>query len=157
MVGPNGRDVSLGDVRILLVEDEPESAEFVKRLLEDYGADVTVVASAPAALECLKITIPDILIGDIGLPEMDGYELIERIRRRSVAEGGTIPAVALTAFARSEDRTRALRAGYQAHIAKPPGPECIDSFARLQMPPGWAGNPAASNPLTRSRVHAARS
>ena len=119
MLGPNGRDVSLSDVRILLVEDEPESAEFVKRLLEDYGADVTVVASAPAALECLKITIPDILIGDIGLPEMDGYELIERIRRRSVAEGGTIPAVALTAFARSEDRTRALRAGYQAHIAKP--------------------------------------
>jgi CheY-like chemotaxis protein len=63
--------------------------------------------------------VPDILIGDIGLPEMDGYQLIERIRRKSVAEGGTIPAVALTAFARSEDRTRALRAGYQAHVAKP--------------------------------------
>lgn len=104
---------------MLLVEDESDAAEFVKRLLEDYGAEVTTARSAPEALQLLTSAVPDILIGDIGLPEMDGYQLIERIRRKSVAEGGTIPAVALTAFARSEDRTRALRAGYQAHVAKP--------------------------------------
>jgi CheY-like chemotaxis protein len=114
-----GDDVSLATTRVLLVEDEPDAAEFVKRLLEDYGAQVTTAASAPEALQLLAIAVPDILIGDIGLPDMDGYQLIERIRRKSVAEGGTIPAVALTAFARSEDRTRALRAGYQAHVAKP--------------------------------------
>lgn len=62
---------------------------------------------------------PDILISDIGLPEMDGYQLIEQIRKMNVNDGGGIPAVALTAFARSEDRTRALRAGYQTHLSKP--------------------------------------
>jgi len=112
-------DVSLAAIRVLLVEDEPDAAEFVKRLLEEYGAEVMTAASAPAALQLLAIAVPDILIADIGLPDMDGYQLIERIRRRGVAEGGPIPAVALTAFARSEDRTRALRAGYQAHVAKP--------------------------------------
>jgi len=114
-----GDEVSLATIRVLLVEDESDAAEFVKRLLEDYGAEVTTARSAPEALQLLTSAVPDILIGDIGLPEMDGYQLIERIRRKSVAEGGTIPAVALTAFARSEDRTRALRAGYQAHVAKP--------------------------------------
>jgi PAS domain S-box-containing protein len=114
-----GHDVSLTAIRILLVEDEPDAAEFVKRLLEDYGADVAVAGSAHEALERMTQELPDILIGDIGLPDVDGYELIEQIRRRSVAEGGAMPAIALTAFARSEDRTRSLRAGYQAHVAKP--------------------------------------
>jgi CheY-like chemotaxis protein len=113
------RHVSLAHIRLLLVEDEPDAAEFVKRLLENHGAEVVVVASAREALEVLSRTRPDILISDIGLPEMDGYELMEHVRQRDIGEGGGIPAIALTAFARGDDRTRALLAGYQSHLAKP--------------------------------------
>ena len=112
-------DISLANIRVLVVEDEPDAAEFVTNLLESHGADVVNAASAREALEAVVDARPDILISDIGLPEMDGYELMEKIRKMDVAHGGGIPAVALTAFARSEDRTRALRAGYQTHLAKP--------------------------------------
>ena len=78
---------------------------------------------------------PDVLVSDIGLPEIDGYELMRRVRRLPADSGGAIPAVALTAYARSEDRTRALLAGYQAHLAKPVEPAelvaTIASFADL--------------------------
>jgi CheY-like chemotaxis protein len=112
-------DISLANVRVLVVEDDHDAAEFVRNLLAMYGADVRVATSAHEALERLADARPDILISDIGLPEMDGYQLIERIRHKPLAEGGGILAVALTAFARTEERTRALRAGYQAHLAKP--------------------------------------
>jgi hypothetical protein len=112
-------DVSLANVRVLVVEDEPDAAEFVTTLLERHGADVVQAASAREALDVVARSRPDILISDIGLPEMDGYQLIEQIRKMDVAEGSGILAVALTAFARSEDRTRALLAGYQTHLAKP--------------------------------------
>jgi len=111
--------ISLTNIRVLVVEDEPDAAEFVTNLLESHGADVVSAASAREALEAVAQARPDILISDIGLPEMDGYQLMEQIRKMDVAKGGGIPAVALTAFARSEDRTRALRAGYQTHLAKP--------------------------------------
>ena len=111
--------ISIRGLRVLVVEDEADSAEFVKRLLENHGATVGVAASARDALDILDRHQTDILISDIGLPEVDGYQLLERIRRRGVANGGSIPAIALTAFARPEDRTRALLAGYQAHLAKP--------------------------------------
>jgi CheY-like chemotaxis protein len=91
----------------------------VRNLLAMHGAEVRVATSAHEALERLAEARPDILISDIGLPEMDGYQLIERIRHKPPDEGGGVLAVALTAFARTEDRTRALRAGYQAHLAKP--------------------------------------
>ena len=111
--------VSLSAIRVLLVEDDADSAEFVKDLLEMHGATVMAVTSARQALAALSTLKPDILISDIGMPEMDGYQLIDEIRRRDADDGGRIPAVALTAFARSEDRTRALLAGYQAHVTKP--------------------------------------
>ncbi len=111
--------VSLANVSLLLVEDEPDTAEFVKSLLETHGATVLLATSAREALDMLSRAHVDVLISDIGLPEMDGYQLIEQIRRKDSAEGGGILAVALTAFARSEDRTRAFLAGYQAHLAKP--------------------------------------
>jgi CheY-like chemotaxis protein len=101
------------------VEDEPDAAAFVTNVLERHGADVVSAASAREALQAVAQSRPDILISDIGLPEMDGYQLMEQIRKMDVAEGGGILAVALTAFARSEDRTRALLAGYQTHLAKP--------------------------------------
>jgi CheY-like chemotaxis protein len=112
-------DISLASIRVLVVEDDPDAAEFVTNLLQSHGAEVVSAASAREALEAVAQSRPDILISDIGLPEMDGYQLIEEIRKMDVAHGGGIPAVALTAFARSDDRTRALRAGYQTHLAKP--------------------------------------
>ena len=111
--------VSLANIRVLVVEDEPDAAEFVARLLRSYGASVCMTTTGAEALEMFEKVRPQILISDIGLPEMDGYQLIERIRQKASNDGGMIPAVALTAFARSEDRTRAMRAGYHAHLAKP--------------------------------------
>jgi CheY-like chemotaxis protein len=111
--------VSLTAISVLIVEDDTDSAVFVKTLLETHGAKVRTAVSGREALDEIEMAHPDILISDIGLPEMDGYQLIEEIRRRDPSDGGRILAVALTAFARSEDKTRALLAGYQAHIAKP--------------------------------------
>ncbi|HEY0784028.1 MAG TPA: response regulator, partial [Thermoanaerobaculia bacterium] len=111
--------VSLRSIRVLVVEDEPDAANFVKELLEMHGAEVALAASAREALQVLAHSGSDILISDIGLPEMDGYELMEQIRHQSLGDGGGLLAIALTAFARSEDRTRALLAGYQAHFSKP--------------------------------------
>jgi PAS domain S-box-containing protein len=113
---------SLEGSRVLLVEDERDSADFLRQILEGYGAAVVVALSGQEALESLRTDRPDILISDIGLPEMDGYQLLERIRRLDAKDGGAIPAIALTAFAGPDDRRRALRAGYQAHLAKPVDP-----------------------------------
>jgi PAS domain S-box-containing protein len=111
--------VSLAGIRVLLVEDDVDAAQFVKQLLETYGATVVLATSAHEALDVIEPTRPDILISDIGLPEMDGYQLLEQLRRKESVDRASMPAIALTAFARSEDRTRALLAGYQAHLAKP--------------------------------------
>jgi PAS domain S-box-containing protein len=131
----NAESVSLTSIRVMVVEDEPDSAEFVKKLLEMHGADILVAGSAREALKLLRHTQLDILISDIGLPEMDGYELMEEIRQKHAADGGRIPAIALTAYARSEDRTRALLAGYQAHLTKPVDPTeliaTVASFTEL--------------------------
>jgi CheY-like chemotaxis protein len=124
---------SLSALRILVVEDEPDTCEFLDRFLRSYGADVIVSHSAQQALATLSDGRVDILVSDIGLPDVDGYDLIHRIRR--LPAGGAIPAVALTAYARTEDRMRAFRAGYQAHLAKPIEPAelvaTIASFAGL--------------------------
>jgi CheY-like chemotaxis protein len=106
-------------MRVLVVEDEPDTREFLKRLLQSHGAEVTVAASAAEALAAFGGAMPHILVSDIGLPDVDGYELMQKIRQRFAEGGNSIPAIALTAYARQEDRTRALRAGYQTHLAKP--------------------------------------
>lgn len=112
---------SLAGIKVLVVDDEPDARTLVKRLLEQCGADVITAASARDAVSALELHGPDVLLSDIGMPEQDGYELIRRIRARDDGRE-TIPAAALTAFARSEDRTRALMAGYQTHVAKPVEP-----------------------------------
>src|SRR5690606_72859 len=116
-------DVSqwLDGVRVLIVEDEPDTREFVRRLLESHGADVSEASAAEEALALYDRAQPDVLISDVGLPEIDGYELLRLIRDREDGNG-FIPAIALTAYAGSQDRMRALRAGYQAHLAKPVEP-----------------------------------
>ena len=116
---PDG--ISLSGVVVLVVEDEADTRELVQRILERHQAKVVTAASALEGLQLVATARPQILISDIGLPEIDGYELMRRIRK-SQGSHATLPAIALTAFARSEDRTRALRAGYQAHVAKPVEP-----------------------------------
>jgi CheY-like chemotaxis protein len=83
---------------------------------------VTACATAEEALALIQKSAPDVLVSDIGMPKMDGYELLRRVRALEEKTGGKIPAIALTAFARSEDRTRALRAGFLVHVAKPVEP-----------------------------------
>jgi signal transduction histidine kinase len=109
----------LTGLRILVVDDEPDARELLKRILGEYEAQVEVAASADEAMAAIAAQVPDVLVSDIGMPGVDGYELLRTIRRLSPESGGQIPAVALTAFARSEDRQRALLTGYQSHIAKP--------------------------------------
>ena len=113
--------VSLDGLRVLLVEDEPDTLEFLRRLLQSHGAHVVTAATADDALARFREARPELLISDVGLPQRDGYELIQLIRREDNATH-PMPAIALTAYARSEDRLRALRAGFHAHIAKPAEP-----------------------------------
>jgi PAS domain S-box-containing protein len=108
----------LPGVQILVVDDEPDARELIGRILETQGAHVRTAASAVEALRMLEVSRPDVLVSDIGMPAMDGYQLIRRIRA-SEPVGQRLPAIALTAFARSEDRKRAMLAGYQSHLAKP--------------------------------------
>jgi signal transduction histidine kinase/CheY-like chemotaxis protein len=128
----HSHDVSLAGVKILVVDDESDARELVKRVLTGCGAVVEVAGSAQEALSHLSKQQPDVIVSDIGMPETDGYQFMRELRRRPSATGGRTPAVALTAFARSEDRTRAMMAGYQVHIAKPIEPrELVATVASL--------------------------
>lgn len=106
---------NLTGVRVLVVDDEPDARELAKRILLECHADVVVAKNGREALHILNLSPPDVLVSDIGMPEIDGYELLRRAR----AAGCQIPAAALTAFARAEDRTQALEAGFQTHLTKP--------------------------------------
>jgi PAS domain S-box-containing protein len=108
----------LSGLKILFVDDEPDARGLVKRLLEDCGAEVVTADSASQALELVTRYSPNLVISDVGMPDVDGYEFLRKLRK-SDHVCATVPAIALTAFARSEDRTRALRAGYIHHVAKP--------------------------------------
>jgi PAS domain S-box-containing protein len=108
----------LEGVHVFAVDDEPDARDLLRMVLEDQGAKVTSFASAEDALAALKATKPTVLVCDIGMPKMDGYQLI-RTLRAAESRRERIPALALTAFARAEDRKRSLVAGYQAHLAKP--------------------------------------
>ncbi|HEY9282801.1 MAG TPA: PAS domain S-box protein [Pyrinomonadaceae bacterium] len=109
----------LDGLRVLVVDDEPDTRELLRVGLEQCGAEVTTAASAGEALVAMTAEPPDVLISDIGMPGEDGYELIRHVRELPAEAGGRVPAIALTAYARVEDRMRALRAGYQMHVPKP--------------------------------------
>ncbi|HWT01816.1 MAG TPA: ATP-binding protein, partial [Pyrinomonadaceae bacterium] len=109
----------LDGVRVLVVDDEPDTRDLLKAGLGQCGAEVTAAGSAAEALEAIVTAAPDLLISDIGMPDEDGYELIRRVRQLPEGSGGRLPAIALTAYARVEDRMQALRAGYQMHVPKP--------------------------------------
>lgn len=110
---------TLKGLQILVVDDDHDTRRFQAFLLEQYGARVIPVTSGKDALITLDQIIPDLIVSDIGMADMDGYMLIRQIRSRSDHQGGSIPALALTAYARDLDHEKALRAGFQAHITKP--------------------------------------
>jgi PAS domain S-box-containing protein len=128
----DGMEVDLQGVRVLVVDDEPDALQLIRHLLESHRAEVFSADSALMGAQALKREKPHVLISDIGMPDKDGYEFIREIRALDEAAGGKIPAVALTAFARSEDRKRSMMAGYQVHISKPVEPgELIATVASL--------------------------
>jgi CheY-like chemotaxis protein len=110
----------LKDVRILLVDDDPDNLDLLRFLLQMDGAAVTAMTSPLDALKLVSTQSLDLIISDIGMPEINGYEFIRRIR--ALPQGQQIPALALTAFARQEDQEEAIAAGFQAYIAKPVDP-----------------------------------
>jgi PAS domain S-box-containing protein len=117
--GAGAEIMTLSGIRVLIVDDEIDTRELLLFIMKRYGAEAIAVSSTAEALEEFDRRLPHVLIADIGMPIEDGYTLINKVRARSEARGGQVPAVALTAYARDEDRRRALSAGYQMHIAKP--------------------------------------
>jgi CheY-like chemotaxis protein len=109
----------LDGVRVLVVEDLPHVRDMVSEALELWGASVLAVDSAVEGLEVLKRERPDVLISSLAMPDHDGYWLIRQVRRLSDAKGGNTPAAAFTGCTTREDRLKALRAGFQYHVAKP--------------------------------------
>ena len=110
---------SLAGVSVLAVDDDPDARNLLRRVLEECGARVVMAGSAKEGLALVRAERPDMIVSDIGMPGEDGYAFIRQVRELKPDEGGRTPAAALTAFARAEDRTRALRAGFQMHMAKP--------------------------------------
>jgi CheY-like chemotaxis protein/two-component sensor histidine kinase len=134
---PVDAQVSLAGIAVLVVDDEADARSVVGAVLSDAGATVLTAASADEALAVVRSRRFDVLISDIGMPDRDGYQLIRDVRQLGAAEGGRTPAVALTAFARSEDRTRAMLAGYQVHMTKPVEPQ--ELVATIRSVAGHAG------------------
>jgi signal transduction histidine kinase/ActR/RegA family two-component response regulator len=118
-VHAGARALELAGLRLLVVDDEADARDWIGSVLADAGADVRMLASAAEALQLLPEFRPDVLLSDIGMPGGDGYTLIRQVRTLPESLGGATPAIALTAFARAEDRARALGAGYQLHLGKP--------------------------------------
>jgi PAS domain S-box-containing protein len=137
----------LTGVQVLVVDDEADARTLVSRLLDECGAVVTTASSTSEALERLQNGHFDVLVCDIGMPGEDGYTLIRKARALAVEQGGKVPAIALTAFARSKDRVRAMLAGYNVHLAKPVEPqELIATVASLATNARPAAAVAISEP-----------
>jgi signal transduction histidine kinase/ActR/RegA family two-component response regulator len=119
---PGFAPVDLSGIKVLAVDDAVDALELVKQILKDSGATTLTATSARCALSLLESQKPDVIVSDIGMPGVDGFEFIRRVRELGHARGGSVPAVALTAFTRSEDRGNALEAGFDAYVAKPVEP-----------------------------------
>ncbi|MDP8935791.1 MAG: ATP-binding protein, partial [Cyanobacteriota bacterium] len=125
-------DLHLASVRVLVVDDERDSRDFVAFVAEQAGAKVTAVGSGIEALQLLSTTPFDILLSDIGMPDMDGYMLVRQVRVLPPEQGGQIPAIALTAYAGDFNQKQALAAGFQRHVAKPVEPnELVEAIVTL--------------------------
>jgi CheY-like chemotaxis protein len=111
--------ISLQGVKVLVVDDEPDALQLVRRLLEGARAQVLCATSAAEALPMLIGERPTVLVSDIGMPQEDGFAFISRVRGLAPERGGNTPALALSAYARPEDATRSLQSGFQMHLTKP--------------------------------------
>jgi CheY-like chemotaxis protein len=132
MPGSHGQAQTALGIRVLVVEDDIETRDILATILERAGFSYRVATRASEALTVLDDWQPDVIVSDIGMPDMDGYAFVRELRARPAAQGGHIPALALSAFARAEDRELALRSGYQAHIAKPVEPaDLVKALATL--------------------------
>ena len=109
----------IAGMRILVVDDEEDTRELLTELLEQCGAHVATAGSAAQALALIRSAPPDALVSDVGMPGEDGYSLLRKVRLLAPAEGGRVPAIALTAYTRAEDRGRAQESGFDAHVPKP--------------------------------------
>jgi signal transduction histidine kinase len=128
----SGEPPGLSGIRVFLVDDEPDARDAMSVLLRQAGASVHVFGSAEAAFEALRANPPDVLLSDIAMPGEDGYSLIRRVRALPAAEGGQVPAAAITAYTGPKDRFEALVAGYDEHLAKPLNPDdLLGAAARL--------------------------
>jgi signal transduction histidine kinase/ActR/RegA family two-component response regulator len=122
----------LDGIKVMVVDDDVDALQLVKRVLEGCKARVTSCSSAAQCLEAVSDSRPDVLITDIGMPNADGYSLVRSLRALPREKGGETPAVALTAFARSEDRRRAMLSGFDMHVSKPVEPgELVAVVARM--------------------------
>ncbi|MCA1850132.1 MAG: response regulator, partial [Acidobacteria bacterium] len=127
-----GASVKLKGQRVLLVDDEAATLGMLSALLRERGAEVKACTSAREAFDILQEWKPDVMISDIGMPEEDGYEFIRKVRALEHVRGGHTPAIALSGYARAEDRGQALAAGFQTHLAKPVEPsELTAAVAKL--------------------------
>lgn len=115
----DSKDFTLLGMKILIIDDEPDSLEIIKLILTNHHAGVIAVATAVEALVQLQRHRPDVIVSDISMPCMDGYEFIREVRSLPADQGGQTPAIAITAFNRAEDRIRAIDAGFQKHLSKP--------------------------------------
>lgn len=130
-VGPADRSVLRGK-QVVAIDDEPDTLEVIKVALEAEGMRVHTAESASDGFDLIRRLGPDVILCDIGMPDEDGYSLIRRVRKLKPEEGGDLPVIAVTAFARDEDRAMALRAGFQTHIAKPVDTDVlIDTLSSL--------------------------
>src|SRR5687768_16383774 len=122
----------LDGIKVMVVDDDPDALKLVQRVLENCKAQVTGCSSAAQCLRALPVSRPDVLITDIGMPHEDGYSLVRSLRALPREQGGETPTVALTAFARSEDRRRAMLCGFDMHVSKPVEPgELVAVVARM--------------------------
>jgi signal transduction histidine kinase/CheY-like chemotaxis protein len=149
---PRGRNIELEGMHVLIVDDEPDARELLRVMLVNAGARITEAANADEALRLYSDDRPDIVLADVAMPGRDGYALMRAIRSLSNGDGGHVRAVAVSAYARHEDRERALKAGFNDHVAKPVQPDDLyDAIERL-----WADNktPAVKNTSERdAKVH----
>jgi CheY-like chemotaxis protein len=140
--GKYERPPHLRGLHVLVVDDEEDARLLVRAVLEDCGCRVTTARNADDALARMVEEVPDVLLSDIGMPDVDGYELIRRVRLLPHERGGDVPAAALTAYARPEDRRRMLNAGYSIHLPKPVEPAelvaVVATLSRFARPQGRA-------------------
>ena len=124
--------LSIVGLRIVSVDDDQNTREMLEEALKSFGAEVHSASSAKLALQLIQHPLPDILISDIGMAGEDGYDLIRQLRRRDASEGGAIPAIALTGYARPQDQGLTQAAGFDAYLSKPVDlDQLVETICRL--------------------------